>query len=127
MLENTLDLSGQDPEDAARALTRAIAAPDTVKLLVFGDDPSAAGIVARADRVARKTRVSPTFNPRQVIKLGGAGSAALRTVLEPVLGEGAWPRVAVLGWAGDLRGRLETASAARSLQLEKLFVQGESA
>lgn len=124
MLRNTLILPESDARLAAKLLRDAIEAVDTVLMLVFGKGPEIEQIVRWADLLCNKTRMTPTYNPRAVVWIRRPDVRSVRSVLDPIVGEGREPIVAVLDFYDNLRAELGAADTIKPLDLELAFLEG---
>jgi hypothetical protein len=127
MLENTLILPETDARLAAQLFRDSVESLNHVLLLVFGKDERSRQLVEWADKLARKTRVSGTFNPRRVVWIRDDSSATLRKELDPILGVDVTPRVAMLNFHDKLEVVLNEGDVIDPVALEKAFAKGEKA
>jgi len=126
MIRNTLILPEGDAALAARLLQEAIDDLHVVTMLVFGRDRRSERIVRWADQLCEKTRIAERFNLRRVVWIRKPGVKPLRAILDPLLGAGSTPAVAVLDFHDRVRAVLENAGEIDPLALEKAFLEGHA-
>lgn len=127
MLENTLVLPETDARLAAKMFRDAVESLNHVLMLVFGKDETSQKIVEWADKLARKTRASATYNPRRVVWIRDDSPATLRKELDPILGVGVTPRVAMLNFHDRVAALLQAGDTIDPVELELAFAKGEAA
>lgn len=124
MLKHTLILPSDDAPLAAELLQDAIDALDTILMLVPGKDDQAGIIVGWADKLCNKTQMTPTYNPRKVVWIRKPDVNPVREILDPILGEGVLPRVAVLNFYDKLKATLNEGDLIDPVALELAFLEG---
>jgi hypothetical protein len=126
MLKNTLILPESDAKLAASLLWEAIESLDVVLMLVIGKDGDQEQVVRWADALCQKTRVNESINLRHVVWVRKPDVKPVRQILDPILGEGQRPIVAVLNFHDELRTTIGKTAKIRPLLLENAFAKGHA-
>jgi hypothetical protein len=124
MLKHTLILPDTNARLSARLLREAVDALDVILMLVFGKGPEAEQIVRWADQLCAKTETASGVNVRRVVWIRDASRRAVRDILDPLVGAGDLPSVAVLNFHDQLKGSIAPGESVNPIKLELLFAKG---